>query len=180
MLRPLSTVVLLLTLLPGVAPAEDAAPSPAPAAPAAEGAPATAAPPGFDRKALEEAFDGAMTCSALTAIKAHEAKEDEAWRWGNRSFAFGMLAVRFYTEATQQPLPREEIDKILTEYANALMAMKAEQRQPFEEGCGRKYADMDRLCEANKCPLAAPGSTAEAPAAPATPADGPEPAAAQP
>ena len=128
-------------------------------APAEAAAPATAAgdapsvPP--EREAFEQAFDGAMTCSALTAVKAHqatEAKEAEAWRWGYRSFAFGMLAVRFYTDATKQQLTNEDADNMLTEYANSLVSMTPEQREPFEVGCARKYAEIDKLCEINKCP----------------------------
>lgn len=165
--RPRACLVLALIAaclcLPVAAESPAAAPATPPAGEAtAEGAD-PAAPPA-NREALEQAFDGAMTCAALTAIKANQAAPAEAWEWGNRSFAFAMLAVRFYTDATQKPLPHEEINNMLTEYANALIAMPEPKRQPFEEGCGRKYADMDRLCAANACPHKAPEAGAASPA----------------
>ncbi len=121
-------------------------------------APGDAAKPEVDKAQYEQAFDGAMTCSALTAIAAQKAPPAEAWRWGNRSFAFGMLAVRFYTESHKEPLKNEDLDGILTQYANALNAMPEAERKQFDEGCGRKYADIDKLCEVNDCPRKPPGA----------------------
>jgi hypothetical protein len=121
-----------------------------PAVPGAPIADAPAVEP--NRAAFEEAFDGAMTCSALTALRAQSAPAGEAAQWNNRSFAFGMLAARFYTEARQQPITHEQMNNILTEYANTLASMPVDQREPFELGCARKYADADKLCELNQCP----------------------------
>jgi hypothetical protein len=167
----------ILTLLLGVGGASVAgenAPPTTPAPPAAtEGA--EASPPATSPEALQQAFDGAMTCSALTAVKSSQAGPDEAWRWGNRSFAFGMLAVHFYTDATKTQLAQEEVNNILTEYANTLVAMSPEERQPFEEGCARKYPDMDRLCELNACPRSPPGADAAPSTAPAEPSAPPQP-----
>lgn len=176
--RPLGRLVLGLVAACSCAPVAAESPAAAPAArPAAEAsAEGEAKAPPHNQKALEQAFDGAMTCAALTAIKANDEPPATAWEWGNRSFAFAMLAVRFYTDATQKPLPHEEINNMLTEYANALIAMPEPERQPFEEGCGRKYADMDRLCAANACPHQAPGTEGDAPTPAATSASGAEPA----
>jgi hypothetical protein len=139
-----------------------------PAAPAANAPPASIAAPGAgaangqsvppSKEALQQAFDGAMTCSALSAIISQSAKPDDAWRWKNRSFAFGMLAANFYVNATQVKLSNEELDNALTSYANSLQAMSPKDREPFDTGCARKYAQIDKLCEVNHCPNAAPGS----------------------
>jgi len=147
--------------------------------PAAPDAPIADAPAlESNRAALEEAFDGAMTCSALTALRAQSAPAGEAAQWNNRSFAFGMLAARFYTEARQQPITHEEMNNILTEYANTLATMPVAQREPFELGCARKFADADKLCELNQCPSQAvraeqiPVTPAASPRPPAAPAAG--------
>ena len=105
-----------------------------------------------DRAALAQAFDGAMTCAALTALKADRAESVKAWQWGNRSFAFGMLAVRFYTEARQEPLTNEELNEALNGYVDAFEAMPAQQQAQFEKGCAGKYAVVDELCVENACP----------------------------
>lgn len=157
---------LIAILCLGLSMTEASAAEPAPAPPAESTAPAgTAAPAAgeavkqeFDKAQYEQAFDGAMTCSALTAVVAQKAPPAEAWRWGNRSFAFGMLAVRFYTEANKEPLKNEELDGILTQYANALNSMPDAERKQFDEGCARKYADIDKLCEMNDCPRKPPGA----------------------
>lgn len=116
---------------------------------AAEDAPA---PADNERQAqLEQAFDGAMTCSALTAIKADKHEGHEHERWANRSFAFGMLAVRFYTDLTERALSNDELNNALNQYADALITMTEEEIAPFETGCGNKYPDMDQLCVENDC-----------------------------
>ncbi len=146
----------------GVQAAEPAAPaaSPAPAADAANG---QSVPP--SKEALQQAFDGAMTCSALSALISKTAKADEAWRWKNRSFAFGMLAANFYVNATQKKLSNTDMDNMLTQYANSLQSMAPKDREPFDTGCARKYAQIDKLCEVNHCPNGAPGAPEyEAPA----------------
>lgn len=101
---------------------------------------------------LRQAFDGAMTCSAVAAIKADEVAPDERWRWENRSFAFGMLATQFWTEARGQAMPAEELTKALNTYASALLEMVPLSRAGFEANCESRYADMDTVCESNPCP----------------------------
>lgn len=163
---------------PTVPAATPAAPATVAPAPPAAGAGVTPAPaegetgPGVapTKASLEQAFDGAMTCSALAAVKALQAGKDEAWRWQNRAFVFGMLAARFYGNATKDPISNEDMDNMLTEYANSLSTMPAAQREPFETGCARKYPQMDQLCEINKCPHAAPGTRSPTPPAAAAPA----------
>lgn len=118
---------------------------------AEDDAAAPAAPANEQRELLKQAFDGAMTCSALTAIKADQATGTDQQSWANRSFAFGMLAVRFYTDITAAPLSNDELNEALNQYADALLAMSPEQTAPFETGCANKYADMDRLCAENEC-----------------------------
>lgn len=103
------------------------------------------------RAMLKQAFDGAMTCSALTAIKADQALGDAQRTWANRSFAFGMLAVRFYTDLTQKSLSNADMNDALNEYAHSIAAMTPEELEPFESGCAGKYPDMDKLCEENDC-----------------------------
>ncbi|MEX2480005.1 MAG: hypothetical protein WD928_03990 [Gammaproteobacteria bacterium] len=116
---------------------------------AAEEAPS---PAGNERQAqLKQAFDGAMTCSALTAIKADKHEGNEHELWANRSFAFGMLAVRFYTDLTERGLSNDELNNALNQYADALITMTDEEIAPFETGCGNKYPDMDQLCVDNDC-----------------------------
>ena len=153
--------------------AEPAAPSTPPAA-SGSAAPAgehgQSQPP--SKEALQQAFDGAMTCSALSALIAKTAKPDEVWRWKNRSFAFGMLAANFYVNATQNKLSNEDMDNALTSYANSLQGMSPTEREPFDTGCARKYAQIDKLCEVNQCPNAAPGTPEFQPPA-AAPADKP-------
>ena len=145
--------------------------------PATSAAPTTGAANGQSetpsKEALQQAFDGAMTCSALSALIAQTVKADEVWRWKNRSFAFGMLAANFYVNATQDKLSNEDMDNMLTQYANSLQGMTPQNREPFDTGCARKYAQIDKLCEVNECPNSAPGAPAyEAPAGapPAKPA----------
>lgn len=145
------------------------------AEPAAE-APAAGAATKYDKAQLLQAFDGAMTCSAVTALAAEKTPPAEAWLWGNRSFAFGMLAVRFYTEANKKQITSEELNNILTEYANRLNTMPAADFKPFDEGCARKYPDIDKLCEQNKCPRQPPGADESAASEPAAGADGAPPA----
>lgn len=156
--------------------AEPAAPAASTPAPVTNAAPAAGANHGQSeapsKEALQQAFDGAMTCSALSALISKTAKADEVWRWKNRSFAFGMLAANFYLSATQNKLSGEDMDNALTSYANSLQGMSPTEREPFDTGCARKYAQIDKLCEVNNCPNAAPGTPeyqapAGAPAAPA-------------
>jgi len=112
-------------------------------------APAHAQAP--DAQAFARAFDGAMTCAALTALHAEAATDDSAWRWVNRSFAFGMIAAKFYIDARREALPNEDLKAMREKYALALGELTPEQRVPFEENCAAKYADMDALCEQNGC-----------------------------
>ena len=154
----------------GAQAAEPAAPTAAPAASTPPAANGQSVPP--SKEALQQAFDGAMTCSALAAIISKTTKADEVWRWKNRSFAFGMLAKNFYHSATQNDLSGEDMDNALTSYANSLQSMAAKDREPFDTGCARKYAQIDKLCEVNHCPNSAPGTPeyqapAGAPPAPA-------------
>ncbi len=111
---------------------------------------------------LQQAFDGAMTCSAVAALGAEEVADAERWRWDNRSFAFGMLAARFWNDATGEPMSAEQLDQTLNRYAQALIGMEPDQRAMFENGCAGKYADVDKLCEENPCLHSGP----PAPAAP--------------
>lgn len=141
-----------------------AAEAPAPVAP-------ESAADGPDKAMLEKAFDGAMTCSALAAMRAHEVDEGERWRWENRSFAFGMLAARFWGTATDQAMSMESLDKALNKYAGQLTDMNPEEVEPFRTSCAGKFADIDELCNANPCPHnGPPGETSgddQAPDAPA-------------
>lgn len=140
--------VLLVCVLASTAQAAE------PTAPATQGAPAgepnhAVAP---TKEALEQAFDGAMTCSALTAVIAQSAAPAETWRWQNRSLAFGLLARNFYFNANKEQLTSEEMDNKLTFYANALQTMPAKERETFDLGCSRKYTQMDKFCEELHCP----------------------------
>lgn len=114
------------------------------------------------RTMLKRAFDGAMTCSALTAMEADRALGDMQQTWANRSFAFGMLAVRFYTDLSGGGMSNDEMNEALNQYADALTAMSEEQIAPFREGCEAKYANVDELCEQNDCVF--PRAAAESPA----------------
>ena len=152
----LTAALFLCILAFGVRAAEPAA-SPSPAPPAAATTPAVAP----TKEALEQAFDGAMTCSALTAIIAQTAIPSEAWRWRNRSLAFGLLARNFYANANQEALTSEDMDNKLTSYANSLQTMPAKEREPFDIGCARKYTQMDKFCEELYCPNAPPDAPAK-------------------
>lgn len=110
------------------------------------------------KDALKQGFDGAMTCSAVCALAAQGASRDTAWLWQNRSFAFGMLAAQFYSQATNGEVSREDLDSMLTEYANALQSMSPQARKPFDDGCARKYGAVDQLCKENGCPNSAPAA----------------------
>ncbi len=150
-------VVLLLCVLAGSA---WAAEPPAPANQATPTADANhAVAP--TKEALEQAFDGAMTCSALTAIIAQTAAPAEAWRWQNRSLAFGVLARNFYANANHEELSSEDMDNKLTSYANSLQTMPPKERETFDTGCARKYTQMDKFCEQLRCPNVAPGTPAK-------------------
>lgn len=118
------------------------------------------------RTQLKQAFDGAMTCSALTALEADQAIGDMQQTWANRSFAFGMLAIRFYADLTGEPLRNEDMNEALNQYVDALVAMSDAQIAPFREGCAAKYAGVDALCEQNDCvfPRRAGGPPAGQPA----------------
>ncbi len=119
------------------------------------------------RTMLKRAFDGAMTCSALTAMEADRALGDMQQTWANRSFAFGMLAVRFYTDLSGGGMSNDEMNDALNQYADALTAMSEAQIAPFREGCEAKYANVDELCEQNDCVFPrAGGARAEPPAPP--------------
>lgn len=172
-MKRIATSILSLVMLG----AQAAEPATSPSPPATSAAPTTGAANGQSetpsKEALRQAFDGAMTCSALSALISQTVKADEVWRWKNRSFAFGMLAANFYVNATQDKLSNEDMDNMLTQYANSLQGMTAQDREPFDTGCARKYAQVDKLCEVNDCPNSAPGTPAyEAPAGapPAKPA----------
>ena len=154
-----ATVIVILALAAAGVEAADPAPPPATVAPV-EASPKSAAGPEVapTQVALQEAFDGAMTCSALAALKAQDAGPDQRWQWGNRSFAFGMVAARFHSDLTKRPASNEELDDLLSTYANSLAGMPAAKREPFETGCARKYALMDQLCEVNPCPHKPPSA----------------------
>jgi hypothetical protein len=158
-MKRIAIVLSLIGLAAGQVQAAEPAVSTPPSAsssPAAEAEHGQSQPP--SKEALQQAFDGAMTCSALSALLAKTAKPDEAWRWKNRSFAFGMLAANFYVNATQKKLSNEDMDNALTSYANSLQGMSPAEREPFDTGCARKYAQMDKLCEVNECPHSAPAA----------------------
>jgi hypothetical protein len=143
---------------------ETAAPALAPAAPPAATS-ATQQDPVPTRQALQQAVDGSMTCSALSAIIAGSVGADQAWLWKNRSFAFGMLAANFYFNATKEKLSDDELDNMLTQYANSLQGMAPKEREPFDTGCARRYTQMDKLCEQNHCPNAPPAASTSKPGA---------------
>lgn len=149
-------------------PATSASPATTSAAPATGAANGQSETP--SKEALQQAFDGAMTCSALSALISQTTKADEVWRWKNRSFAFGMLAANFYVNATEDKLSNEDMDNMLTQYANSLQGMTLEDREPFDTGCARKYAQIDKLCDVNDCPNSAPSTPAYAAPAGAPPA----------
>lgn len=130
------------------------------------GAFANAAEPAPDaqRLPLKQAFDGAMTCAALAAIKSDAALGDEQKIWGNRSFAFGMFAAQVYYNLTQKPLSGEELGQAVNQYADGLAVMVEEELEPFEQGCSAKYEFADELCRQNACPY--PEVVEAAPAAP--------------
>ncbi|MGE0484465.1 MAG: hypothetical protein AB7Q81_10025 [Gammaproteobacteria bacterium] len=104
------------------------------------------------RLQLKQAFDGAMTCSALAAIKSEAALGDEQKTWGNRSFAFGMFAAQVYSNLTGKPLSGEELGQAVNQYADGLAVMVEEELEPFEKGCAAKYEFADELCRQNECP----------------------------
>ena len=151
-----TAVLLLCVFAASVSAAEPTAPA-SQAAPAADANQAVAP----TKEALEQAFDGAMTCSALTAIIAQSAAPADAWRWQNRSLAFGLLARNFYSNANKAELSSADMDNKLTSYANSLQTMPAKEREPFDTGCARKYAQMDKFCEQLRCPNVAPGAPAK-------------------
>ncbi len=113
--------------------------------------PAAVPPTDANKALLQQAFDGAMTCSAITAINADNAGPEQRWRWENRSFAFGMLAARFWNDATGQPMTAEVLDAALNDYAGKIVAMTPDALAPYDTSCAGKYADMDKLCESNPC-----------------------------
>lgn len=104
-----------------------------------------------DPAVLQQAFDGAMTCAAVTAVKADEVAQAERWLWENRSFAFGMLAAQFFSQARSEAMTGEQLDDALNKYANALLEMAPADRAGFETSCGSKYPGMDDLCKQNRC-----------------------------
>ena len=114
------------------------------------------APTEADPNMLKQALDGAMTCSALTAIKASQLPVSEAWQWENRSFAFGMLAARFWYSLFDNPMTSEQLDEMLNKYADRIDELSPDTIAPFEIGCRAKYEDIDALCEQNTCPNAGP------------------------
>lgn len=116
------------------------------------------------RAQFKQAFDGAMTCAALTAIKSDAALGDEQQRWANRSFAFGMFAAQIYFQITHKPLSGEELGDAVNQYADALSVKVEEELEPFEKGCAGKYEFADALCRDNQCPF--PDVVPPAPAAP--------------
>lgn len=139
----------------------------------AEEAPAAPVAPAADKKSLQQAFDGAMTCSALAAIQAETLPLDERWVWDNRSFAFGMLAVRFWNDASDEKMTGKKLDEALNFYAGRLSEMPQELKTGFTESCQQKHADIDKLCEINKCIHDGPPGTAPAAPPPAPAAETP-------
>lgn len=111
---------------------------------------------------LRQAFDGAMTCSAVAAITADKAGPDVRWKWENRSFAFGMLAARFWHEASGEPITAEAMDKVLNQYAGTMLEMVPHAYIEFETSCAGKLADIDQLCEVNTCVHDGPPDAAQA------------------
>ena len=162
-MKPIAALILDLVVVCAQA-AEPTAPAAAPATQAAPPANANqdVAP---TKEALLQAFDGTMTCSALSAIIAQSAAPNEAWRWHNRSFAFAILARNFYLNAHSEKLSDDDLDNKLTQYANSMQAMPPKEREPFDTGCARRYAQIDKLCEENHCPNAAPSAPAFKPPA---------------
>ncbi|MGR8920846.1 MAG: hypothetical protein ACU85V_14620 [Gammaproteobacteria bacterium] len=124
-------------------------------------APLAAAEAPDARQQLRQAFDGAMTCAAITAIEAEKLPPETRWEWDNRSFAFGMLAARFWNDATDNPMSAQDLDNALNKYAGHIVTMTEADLLPFRDSCAQKYADMDKLCKENGCLHAGP------PAAPA-------------
>lgn len=119
-------------------------------------------PPEKKLEMLKQAFDGAMTCSALSAVNSQRVADAEEWKWRNRSFAFGMLAARFLGDATNKPVTAESLDEALNQYIQALEEMKPDQVAHFETICQAKYAEVDKLCEENGCPNADPAKAESA------------------
>ena len=105
---------------------------------------------------LVQAFDGAMTCSAVAAVKAEEPHTEDKQLWANRAFAFGMMATRFFVDAKGEGLSHEQLNNYLNDYAHALLNLPAMEQAGFEEGCAQRYAEMDKFCEANPCAFAPP------------------------
>lgn len=104
-----------------------------------------------DKDTLRQAFDGAMTCSALAAITADKVAANERWLWENRSFAFGKLAAQFWQQATDEPPTGEKMNEALNRYAGTLIELPPEKVEPYETSCNGKHADIDKLCEVNSC-----------------------------
>jgi hypothetical protein len=98
-----------------------------------------------------EAFDGALTCSALSYLNTKGMSEDEAWMWANRSFAFGMLAVKFYIDATGDGIPAEKIREMRDQYVKVLEGLSTEKITPFVQVCAQKFAEVDALCREQAC-----------------------------
>ena len=114
------------------------------------------------RAQLEQAFDGAMTCAAITAIQAEAEPPETRWQWDNRSFAFGKLAARFWNDATENPMSAKDLDNALNKYAGHIVTMAEADLLPFRDACASKYEDMDKLCQANGCLHAGPPEDAGA------------------
>ena len=116
--------------------------------------------PPADKDTLRQAFDGAMTCSALAAIEADKAAADSRWQWENGSYAFGKLAAQFWQQATDTPPTGEKMNEALNRYAGSLLGMEAEKVAEYDTACRERHADIDKLCEANTCIHAGPPATA--------------------
>jgi hypothetical protein len=104
-----------------------------------------------DREQLKQAFDGAMTCAAIAQLWAEQKPRPEKQQWENRSYAFSMFALQYYTQATGKPVTMKELGGMLTEYFNAMLSWSMLDMEPYETGCREKYGLMDQMCAANGC-----------------------------
>ena len=104
-----------------------------------------------DKDTLRQAFDGAMTCSALAAITADKVAANERWLWENRSFAFGKLAAQIWQQATDEPPTGEKMNEALNRYASTLIELPPEKVGAYETSCKGKHPNMDKLCEVHSC-----------------------------
>jgi len=135
----------------------------------AQDAPPASAP---DKAVLAQAYDGAMTCSALAALETDSVPADERWLWENRTLAFGILAAHFWNDAHPEPITDKAMDESLNQYTGGLSGMPPDQVAPFMTACAGKFDYVDKFCEANRCVHEI--SVQSPPAQPESPAHGAE------